>query len=217
MHRKKFYSSKFAKNSSLGLCNRLKSVLSVFERHDFERILDIGCGDGSFTILLSNFSDEIYGVDIAEETVESARNKNIKAYEVDIEEQSLPFGTNYFGAIYCGEVLEHVYDPDRLLNEIHRVLSSDGICTITTPNLSWWLNRLVLLLGFQPYLTEVSLKYNVGKLKAKPPWSNIDEISGHIRSFTSKSLKELLELNGFEVVEMLRTNVADVLPFPVNS
>lgn len=207
--RAKFYSSKFAKD--LCLCNRLKKVLSFLKKYHFSRILDIGCGDGSFSVKLSEFADEVYGVDIAEEAVERARDKNIKVYKVDIDTEKLPFIDNYFDAIYCGEVLEHLYDPDHLLTEMHRVLNPNGIGVITTPNLSWWLNRIILLLGFQPYLTEVSLKYNVGKFKA-----NIHEVAGHIRSFTNKALRELLELNNFEVVKMLNSNVANVLPFPIN-
>lgn len=206
--KQKFYSTKFAKK--LGPCNRLKKVISIFQHYHFKCVLDIGCGDGSFGILLSNFSDEVYGVDIAEKAVEIAKKKGIKACKIDVDKQSLPFESNYFEAVYCGEVLEHLYDTDHLLNEIYRVLIPDGICVITTPNLGWWLNRLILLLGFQPYLTEVSLKYNVGKFKA-----NIHEVSGHIRSFTNKALRELLKLNNFEVVKMLSSDVANVLPLPL--
>jgi len=202
----RFYSQKFAKG--LILSDRLEKVLSVFRGHHFNRMLDIGCGDGSFSLLLKNFSDEVYGIDISEDAIRLAREKGIKAYIVDLDGEKLPFENDFFNAVFCGEVIEHLYDPDNLLDEIQRVLVPEGICVITTPNLASWLNRIVLLFGFQPYFTEISLKYNVGKFGAKT-----QDISGHIRVFTCRSLKELLKLHGFSVEKNIGVNIAKDLPF----
>lgn len=207
--KEEFYSQKFVKN--LILNNRFNMVLSILKGYHFNRLPDIGCGDGSFSLLLKNFSDEIYGVDIAKEAVESARKKGIKAYRVDLDKEDLPFEDNYFDGVFCGEVIEHLYDTDNLLNNIYRVLTPNGLCVITIPNISFWLNRIVFLLGFQPYLTEVSLKYNVGKFKA-----NTNKISGHIRAFTYKSIKELLRLHGLSVKKEVGVDIAKELPFPIN-
>lgn len=206
--RSKFYSKKFAKNNS---SQRLVKVEKVFQDHFFKRILDIGCGDGSFSVRLKNYSQEVYGLDIAKQAVKIAQKKGIKAYQLDVENQKLPFKANFFEALYCGEILEHLFNPDYLLDEVHRVLKPGGLLVVTTPNLSWWLNRLVLLFGFQPYLTEVSLKYNLGKFK---PDSN--QVAGHIRAFTYKALKELLKIHHFEILKILNNDVAKSLPFPVN-
>ncbi len=209
MKKRNFYSQKFAQN--LGHCQRLEKVKKNFENYHFKRILDVGCGDGSFSKKLGNSSVTIYGIEIAKKAVEKARQKGIKAFRINVDNQSLPFKTAFFEAVYCGEILEHLFDPDHLLSEVHRVLKTKGTLVITTPNLSWWLNRLVLLLGFQPYLTEVSLRHNVGKFQAKP-----NDISGHIRSFTHKALKELLKLHHFKILKSLGNSVGKSLPLPVS-
>lgn len=191
--------------------HRLEKVISILKNYHFNRLLDIGCGDGSFSVFLKGFTNEVYGVDISEKAVKSANEKTIKAYVVNVDEKDLPFEDNFFDAVFCGEVIEHLFDPDHLLSEIYRVLKPKGFCMITTPNLASWHNRLILLLGFQPYLTEVSLKYNVGKFKVK-----LNDVSGHIRSFTYKSLKELLKLHNFDFQKAFGVSIAEDLPFPAN-
>jgi methionine biosynthesis protein MetW len=190
---------------------RLEKVVFTLKNYHFNRFLDVGCGDGSFSSLLKEFSDEVYGLDISENAVKSANEKSIKAYVVNLDKEDLPFEDNFFDAVFCGEVIEHLYDTDHLLDEIHRVLKPNGFCIITAPNLASWHNRLILLIGFQPYLTEVSLRYNVGKFKAK-----LDDISGHIRPFTYKSLKELLKLHNFDFQKAFGVSIANDLPFPAS-
>jgi methionine biosynthesis protein MetW len=205
-----FYREKISKEVKLAN-RRLRSVLALFKNRHFSRLLDIGCGSGSFTTLLKKYCDEIYGLDIVTDAIEQAKSKGIKASKIDIDTEVLPFENNFFDAIYCGEIIEHIYDTDNFLNQINRILINDGMCIITTPNFSWWLNRVVLLMGFQPYLSEVSLKYNVGKFCA-----NINEVSGHIRLFTFRALKEILKLHNFDVIQTVYSDVSNVLPFPAN-
>jgi len=94
------------------------------------------------------------------------------------------------------EIIEHLFNTDGLLREIHRILTPTGKAIFTTPNLSWWVSRLIVLLGYQPYHSEVSMIYNVGKYKSE---ANIQP-GGHIRLFTHRALKELLKLHGFAVI-----------------
>jgi len=194
MIKKEFYLKKFAQKLHIK-SERLKKIMAIFEGFDhFSRLLDIGCGDGSFSLLLQKFSDEVYGVDLVEEAVQRARSQGVQTFKIDIDEKDLPFENNFFDAVLCGEVIEHLYDPDHLLDEIYRVLKPNGICIITTPNLASWHNRIVLLFGFQPYLTEVSLKYNIGKFKVRD-----NKVSGHLRLFTYRALCELLEIHNFNI------------------
>jgi len=57
-------------------------------------------------------------------------------------------------------------------------------------------NRLALLFGYQPYWSECSTMYNVGKFRRN---LNIP-LSGHLRLYTYRALKQLLELHGFRVI-----------------
>jgi len=186
---------------------RFKECARVFSRLKGERFLDIGCGDGAVTLLLKESMDakEVFGVEIAHEAVVVARERGIKAYQLDIDEDNLPFDDGYFDVIYCGEIIEHVFDPDHLLEEVHRVLKLKGSCVISTPNLGGWPNRFALLLGYQPYPMAVSPRYeSVGKLLTKSPEGQW----GHIRVMTLRALKELVRLHGFKIKQIVGCPVA---------
>ena len=180
--------------------DRLKKIirnLSKYNDDTVDRLLDVGCGDGDFTMLLKKVLDvkEVYGIDISPKAVEIANKKGFTAVQVDIDAEKFSFEDGYFDIIVCGEVIEHLFDPDHLLDEIYRVLKRKGICLLTTPNLAAWYNRVALLLGYQPYKSAPSLKNEwVGKLFGK-------EHSGgeHIRHFTTRALKDLIKEHNFRI------------------
>lgn len=219
MDRKKFYSEKFAQNIRISGAShsRLKRVLSIFSVYHCDRLLDIGCGDGSFAVLLKDFADEVFGVDVSKDAVALAERRGITAFGCDVDREDLPFEDNFFDAIFCGEVIEHLYNPDHLLDEMYRVLKDGGICIITTPNLGAWYNRFLLLLGFQPHFTEVSLTHNVGKLYlGKVKDKSACATGGHIHVFTHSSLRELIRLHNFYIKNVFGADMRYLFPFPLN-
>lgn len=102
------------------------------------KLLDIGCADGEFSLRLSSTlgAEEIYGIDISQEAVKVAREKGIKAYLVDVDEEKLPFPDEYFDVIFCGKVIEHLFDPDHLLDEVYYCLRTDSFFILSTPNIA---------------------------------------------------------------------------------
>ena len=69
-----------------------------------------------------------------------------------------------------------------------------GWLFLTTPNLAAWFNRISLLFGYQPVFTEVSDEANARHLldlEVMP--------AGHIRLFTYRALREVIERNGWKV------------------
>jgi 2-polyprenyl-3-methyl-5-hydroxy-6-metoxy-1,4-benzoquinol methylase len=97
------------------------------------------------------------------------------------------------------EVIEHLLNPDHMLREARSVLRSGGSLVISTPNLASWVNRLALLLGYQPYNAEISTEIVVGV-----PWRarTFSKPSGHIRPFTLRALIGLLQYHGFKVAKV---------------
>jgi methionine biosynthesis protein MetW len=186
---------------------RFTKVLTILSTLKGERLLDVGCGDGTFTLLMKNAmkAEEVAGIEIAPDAVATASKKGIKVYNIDIDESPFPFDDAYFDVIYCGEIIEHVFNTDHLLEEVYRVLKLDGTAIFTTPNLAGWPNRLALLLGYQPYPTAVSPKYEgIGKLFFKG-----DEGQwGHIRVFTVRALKELLYTYHFKIIGLIGCQVS---------
>jgi len=68
------------------LDTRLKKVLKIFSGYNFDRILDVGCGDGYFAKLLGEVSEakEVYGIEISSEGVELAVKNGVKAFQRDL-------------------------------------------------------------------------------------------------------------------------------------
>ena len=119
--------------------DRQRKVLEIFSKYRFERILDVGCGDGNFTVLIAKAckAKEVYGIEISEKGVELARKNGIKCYQLDVDAEDFPFEDNFFDAVTALELIEnHLYDPDHFLEEVHRVLKPNGIFVLSTPNLA---------------------------------------------------------------------------------
>ena len=62
--------------------DRHRKVLEIFSKYEFERVLDVGCGDGNFTMLMARAckAREVYGVEISKEGVEMARKNGVNCY-----------------------------------------------------------------------------------------------------------------------------------------
>lgn len=193
----KFYeSADLVRTDSTGDRERILSLVDLLEDGPIASFLDIGCYDGSKTVLLANFvqAERIYGVDFLPTRLAQAQARGIEIKAVDLNADPLPFADAEFDFVFCGDVIEHLFSPDRLLEEVARILRPDGYALLTTPNLASWRNRLVLLFGWQPFGTEVSTRTRVGNprvVQAVP--------SGHIRVFVPRALRELSEMCGFWV------------------
>lgn len=101
-------------------------------------ILDFGCGDGALAYLLwKKGAKEVYGVDNSEIAIKYAIEKH-KQHKTDchfelITNYETIFEENYFDFVICTDVIEHVLEPLRLLNEIKRVMKTGGSAVISTP------------------------------------------------------------------------------------
>ena len=101
----------------------------------------------------------------------------------------MPFNDKSFDVVVASEIIEHIYDTDKLLQEFNRILKDNGFLVITTPNLASLARRLRLLVGISPQI-DIGIINEYG-----------DDLSvGHIRYFTFNTLKKLLERNNFEAV-----------------
>ena len=204
MRREKIYNDKYYEptpEKEGDLLHRPKKVIEIFAKYKFGRILDVGCGDGNFSVLLKEACNakEVYGIEISKKGVELANKKGVKALQLDVDKDDFPFEDNCFDAIFCGDVIEHLYDPDQLLDEMYRVSKRGGICVITTPNLASWINRISLLFGFQPYATNVSLKHSIGHLYEPKKGNKMGE-ADHKKVLTYHSLIELLSIHKFTIL-----------------
>jgi len=192
----------------MAISEHLRALLELISEEIVRRnskinaMLDLGCGSGEPTEVIARALNikEVYGVDIDEKALKEAAARGIKAVKIDLNKDSLPFPSNYFDLVTMIEVIEHLYNTDHALMESWRVLKPGGYLALTTPNLAWLVNRLVLLVGYQPYFTNVSLKYDVGKLLRNPLSTGCK--GEHVRLFTPRALRQLLEFYGFSIVRV---------------
>ena len=97
------------------------------------------------------------------------------------------------------ELIEHLFDTDHFLDEVYRVLKPNGIFVLSTPNLASIHNRIALLLGYQPFPIGVSARMNIGRVYE--PDEHAQSLD-HVRVMTLRSLKELLKIHKFEILEV---------------
>lgn len=203
--KKAFYERSDYRSGRVGLSSRHLQVIRTANKYCLKRndvhLLDIGCLDGTFSMLLGNQlgANEVYGIDISPTNVREAQAQGCNAIISDIDTEHLPYENESFDLIHVGDVIEHLYNPDNLLKEIYRLLSKDGICIITTPNLAALANRVALLLGYQPFPSGTSLEHDTGKLFV----SNALLMGGHIRVFTYRAICQLCRVYNLRIIKVI--------------
>jgi ubiquinone/menaquinone biosynthesis C-methylase UbiE len=94
-------------------------------------VLDLGCGNGCYTIELARRSARVCGVDIQFSKLREFRS-NITRFQAVAEK--LPFASDSFDVITMIEVLEHTDDDAMALRECYRVLQPGGALVLFVPN-----------------------------------------------------------------------------------
>lgn len=181
--------------------DRITLMMSLVKRiHEAgaKSILDVGCTDGFLSQKFRAMGLYTIGIDASASAVETARTRADEAYVADTGKEALPLPDGKVDLIWAGEIIEHIFDTEFFVEELLRVTKPGGRLILSTPNLGAWINRIALLLGTQPFFTEVGVRpSNQGSFLRK-----VTTPAGHIRNFTQSSLKNLLERCGWTVESM---------------
>jgi len=103
------------------------------------QVLDMGCSDGPFLPTLNMYAKKIIAMDIDIDLVRKSKNliknKLSNSNKINLmtsDGLKLPFRNEHFDLIFCLEVLEHVKNSRKVIEEIYRILKKNGelICTI---------------------------------------------------------------------------------------
>ena len=185
-------------------------ALRILSNVKVVRLLDLGCGFGGMTKLVANFfsATEVYGVDIDSERLKVAESRGLQTMRADLNADKLSFPSNYFDLVISNGVVEHLSFYDNLIIESYRVLKKEGHLLITLPNLANYMQRLSLLLGYQPSDVDISKEIYAGTIfySGKPS-------QGHIHSATINAMKQLLEYYNFTVVAVRKGDPRMIGPF----
>ena len=135
------------------------------------KLLDVGCGLGFFVKKVNNYPKwQVSGYEISKTAVAFATNK-LKLANIfcgKIEEADFP--KNYFDIITLWDVIEHIPQPDKMLNYISSILKDDGFLFIHTPNANIQLFKAKLkklIYGMKPKIHYLEAKDHINTYTAK--------------------------------------------------
>ncbi len=96
-------------------------------------LLDLGCSSGSFLEFMQSESWKLYGIEMSAEVARTAESRSkAQVFAGDILEA--PFPHEFFDVITCFDVLEHLYEPRRVMARIAKWLKPGGIFYVLVPN-----------------------------------------------------------------------------------
>ena len=113
------------------------------------RVLELGCSTGYMTQWLAAAGCDVTGVEVSPEAAEEARQwaQEVVVGDLDSLDLEAQFGDRRFEAVLCGDVLEHLRDPGRVLVAARRLLEPGGVVVASVPNVAHGDVRLELLAG----------------------------------------------------------------------
>ena len=152
--------------------HRKRLIREIIKNNSLKgKILDVGCGDGTFLSLFQESTNQLYGCDISEKAIEFAKLRfgDIATFTTgDITDISSLKGE--FDVIICTEVLEHIEDDELALKTLYHKLKEGGHLIISTPHMK---------------------KY----------WTQDDEADGHVRRYEKEELENKIAKTGFIICE----------------
>jgi SAM-dependent methyltransferase len=144
------------------------------------KLLDIGCGYGSFLGEMKSRGWQVQGIEISRAGRQYAREKwGVQVHSQALEDLALP--ENFFDVVTLFYVLEHVVDPQALLSRVNHILKPRGLVFLRWPHTT----PIVRLLG--PLSRRLDLYHT--------PY--------HLYDFSPKTMKILLAQSGFQKVKTI--------------
>lgn len=148
---------------------------NLIENYHLEgkKFIEVGCGQGEFLKVLSEFPVEAHGIEHDPHLVELARAQGLNVTQGFTETEDTRFPGGLYDVFLSFNFLEHQPDPGTMLQAIYRNLEDDAMGLITVPSFE--------------YIMDHNSYYEL--------------IRDHIAYYTFETLTPLLERNGFMVEE----------------
>lgn len=152
------------------------------------RVLEVGCGCGATLAHIAyEWPDaKVSGIEIQDDIAKIGANY-LDIRQGNIETMQIPYEKDTFDYIILADVLEHLHDPERILQKLLPYLKEDGSILCSVPNI---LNRHVIS----------------GLLRGKLEYQDAGILDRtHLRFFTMDSIVRVFERCGMEVAQMMAT------------
>lgn len=166
----------------LNYYNETRAEILPFVPRHINSLLDVGCSQGGFGALVKeSLNCRVAGIEMNPYEAKSAQKVLDQlwvgnALSLNISEQ--------FDCISCLDVLEHIPEPQKLLNKIKHWLTPDGKILLNVPNVGFWAIVEDLLAGRWDYVPAGIL------------------CNTHLRFYTQYSLRQLLKECGLKVITL---------------
>ena len=183
-HTEKYQVTDVLTKTTLNTYNWFLDILNVDTN---KCLLDVACGKGYFLLEAKKRGCNVCGVDISDVAIRKANEMGVKCVVGNSEQ--LYFNNNTFDFVTCLGSLEHFLEPDKSLTEIARVLKPDGTTLIYVPNLM--------------FVGHIYFAFRTGAMPSE------GEQSFSEKFLTSAGWKELIEMNGLNVINVLPNNNFD--------
>ncbi len=141
------------------------------------KVLDIGTAGGAFLDAAKKYGYDAYGMEPSADLVERGKARGLQLEQGTIESHGFEFGS--FDMVCMWDVIEHLPDPKHALLEIKKLLKPNGVLLINFPDIGTW----------------------QAKIAGKKFWWIL---SVHLHHFTRKSVADICQRTGFEVIHFQR-------------
>ncbi len=159
---------------------RVAAALEFFGSVSGKRLIDVGCGKGRLAEHLLGRGAFVFGVDPSSEML--ARARRIRGLVLALASATtLPFRDGSFDFAVCAEVLQHIPNPERAVNEVARVLRKGGKAL--------FIDRSALALDKRTLLP-VTVAKRLGELRGK--WMYPRDFPFRERRFVVWKMKRLI-------------------------
>lgn len=170
--------SNYQQDHEVNLINFRKRIQKALNLHpSINSYLDIGCAFGDSLEVAIEFNiQEIQGVEVVGSACEKAREKGFSVFQGTLSEAA-PMLAKY-DFIMVSDVIEHLDDPKKFIQQCHQLLNQNGLVMIHTPNIQSWSARLLRKRWFH-------LKRNE-----------------HLSFFNPRTMQNFAEENGYAVASI---------------
>jgi len=144
-------------------------IKTIEEQKGLCKILDIGCGAGLLTTPLAKLGHSVSGIDSSVSSLEVARNlgKGLSAEYIEGKAEALPFEDASFDVVSAMDLLEHVENPAKVIEEASRVLKPGGLFFFHTFNRNP-ISYLLIIKGVDWFVRNAPKNMHVYSLFIKP-------------------------------------------------
>ena len=186
---------------------KCKLFVDIISGTKSDKILDVGSGNGIFSLEMSLFFKYVIGLEFSERIIFAKKylnqsgKKNIKFVRCDAKKMS--FDNNSFDLVYCTGVVEHIPDVDDAIKEIARV--SKKYVLFDTPTWRWEVYHFFKFWIWVATNPVYVLKRGIEKIRkenasigglAKKSWNE-----AHVNKWNISKWRSVFQKNGIKIID----------------